>query len=152
MDRGWRKFWIKSLDSGMLKNPELWTFWSWCLLRANRKHTKIMVGFQEINLDPGQFIFGRKKAAIELDTTERKIRTSLDSLVKSKNVTIKSTNKFSIISIINWHIYQDENFTNDQLIRQPPTSNRPATDHRVRFTELQSYREEQNTYVIGRHR
>jgi len=100
-----------------------------------------MVGFQEINLDPGQFIFGRKKAAIELDTTERKIRTSLDSLVKSKNVTIKSTNKFSIISIINWHIYQDENFTNDQLIRQPPTSNRPATDQQpTTELDLQSYR------------
>ena len=58
---------------------------------------------------------------------------------KLKNLTIKSTNKFSIISIINWDTYQSCDIaTNHQTNQQPNqqvTSNQPATNHKQEYKE-----------------
>lgn len=86
-----------------------------------------MVGAQRINLQPGQFIFGRLIAAKETGLTERQIRTCLALLRKLEFLTIKTTNKFSIITIINWHIYQMSETGNDQQSDQHVTSKRPQT-------------------------
>lgn len=105
----------KVLHKGWLKNHKLWAFWSWCLLKASHKQHTQIVGYQEVTLLPGQFVFGRKKAATELGMTERGIRTVLHFLLTSGNMTIKTTSKYSIISIINWDTYQ-----------HPVTTTRPA--------------------------
>ena len=111
---GYIKLWRKAMLSGMMKNHKLWTFWTWCLLKATHKERTHVIGFQEIELKPGQFIFGRKKASHELGLSERGIRTCLKSLEKTKNVTIKATNKFSIITICNWKLYQGNGIPSDQ--------------------------------------
>jgi len=129
--RGYVKLWRKSLDGNWLKNHKTWAFWSWCLLKASHKKHKQIVGFQEIELNPGEFIFGRKAAANELGLSQQSTRTILKFLKKSKNLTIKSTNKFSIISITNWGSYQsDEDQTNHQTNKRL-TSNQPATNQQL---------------------
>lgn len=127
MNRGYVKLWRKSLEGGWLQNPELWTFWTWCLLKASHKVIVVRVGFQEITLEPGQFVFGRLKASKELKMSERKIRSCIDFLRKAENLTIKTTNKFSIITIVNWTIYQGDDLEYDQQNGQPATSKRPQT-------------------------
>ena len=131
MDRGWLKLWRKSLDSGMLQKPDLWVMWSWCLLKATHKSKKQRVGFQEVMLEPGQFVFGRKVASEELKMSEQTIRTCLDKLVKMKNLTIKSTNKFSIVSIVNWASYQGEENETNQQTNQHLTSTSPASNQQL---------------------
>ena len=119
MDKGWVKIWRKTLDSGILQNPPLCSFWMWCLLKASYKRCKVSVGFQEVPLKPGEFVFGRKNAAIELKLSEQTIRTCVDTLKKRQSITIKSTNRFSVITITNWDIYQgDECETNHQSNQQ----------------------------------
>jgi len=132
MTDGWVKLWRKSIDSGLIKNHNVWIFWTYCLMKANHeKDYKQVVGFQEIILHPGQFIFGRKVAAKETGLSEQKIRTCLAFLKKYKNITIKSTNKFSIISIIKWHTYQANNITINQQSNQHITSRQPASNQQV---------------------
>jgi hypothetical protein len=130
MHRGYILLWRKVEDSGWIKNHKLRAFWSWCLIKATYKKRKVIVGVQEIELEPGQFIFGRKSASEQTDISERSIRTFIDFLVKSQNMTIKTTNKFSIISIVNWDIYQNIDYQNDQQNDQQLTNNRPTTDHK----------------------
>lgn len=130
MDRGYIKLWRKSIDSGWLSNHILWCFWCWCLLKATHKPIEQIIGFQTIHLEPGEFIFGRNKAAKELRASPQQIRTCLNSLKKMENLTIKSTNKFSIISIINWDIYQQDKMQINQQINKPLTSKQPATNHK----------------------
>jgi uncharacterized phage protein (TIGR02220 family) len=89
-----------------------------------------MVGFQEIILEPGQFIFGRNAASKELRMSVQTIRTNLDSLRKRQNLTIKSTNKFSIITITNWDTYQHKENETNQQTNHELTSNPPATNHK----------------------
>ena len=127
MNRGYVKLWRKSKDSGFLGNAEAWQLLSWCLLNATHKPHKQLVGKQLVTLEPGQVIFGRVSVAKELNTTERKIRTSLQLLEKSDFLTIRTTSKYSILSITNWATYQDERPANDQQDDQQTTSKRPQT-------------------------
>ena len=107
-------------------------------MKASHKKTKVIVGYQEVDLEPGQFVFGRKKAAKDLKMSERSIRTCLDFLKNAGNLASKPTNKFTIITVCNWGIYQnvekEERPTNDQQL----TNKRPTTDH------IQEYKERKN--------
>jgi len=67
-----------------------------------------MVGNQEVKVKPGQFIYGRQKAAKETGLPERKIRTCLDQLIKLRNLAIQTTNKYTLITIVNWNDYQGD--------------------------------------------
>ena len=131
MNNGYIRLWRKSLDAGWIKNHKLWVFWTWCLLKATYKERDVIVGLQVIRLMPGQFIFGRKKASKEIGLTEQEIRTIIDFLRSRQNLTIKSTNKFSIISIINWQAYQSED-TNEQPTKQPTTNQQLTTNNKVK--------------------
>ncbi len=145
MYRGYVKTWRKVLDGGWLKNHKLWAFWSWCLLKASHKEIGIVVGLQKVQLMPGEFIFGRKAAALELGMSERNIRTCIHVLCKMKNTTIKTTNKFSIVSIINWDIYQGDEIVNDQQSDQQVTSKRPASDHKQ---ECKNVKNDKKIFII----
>jgi len=131
MHRGYIKLWRKSLDSTVWQNPKVWRFWSWCLMKASHKEIIQMVGFQDILLKPGQFIFGRKSCARETKLSEQSIRTVLNHLQNAQKLTIKSTNKFSIISIMNWDTYQpNEKSSNQQVTSKQPASNQQVTTNK----------------------
>jgi hypothetical protein len=132
MHRGYVKLWRKTLDSGLIKNHNVWIFWTWCLLKANHRHEKTqVVGYQEVTLNPGEFVFGRKAASIETGLSEQTIRTCINFLKNSKNLTIKPTNKFSIISITNWDTYQQTEEQNNQQSNTQLTSSQPTTNQQV---------------------
>lgn len=148
MECGWVCLWRKSIESGWLKNHNVWIFWTYCLMKANhKKNYKQIIGFQEIVLQPGQFIFGRKKASEETGLSERNIRTCVRFLENAKNLTIKSTNKFSIISIIKWDTYQDKNNITDQQTDQQVTSNRPAGDQQVTTNNNKTTKPQNNKII-----
>jgi len=139
MEQGYVKLWRKSLESGLMQNANLWVFWSWCLMKASHKKHKQMVGMQMVELEPGQFIFGRKVAALELQISEQTIRTCLKSLKNLKNLTIKTTNKLSIISIVNWGSYQQDETQTNQQTNQQLTNNQPTTNHKQECKECKEY-------------
>lgn len=129
MFSGWVKVYRRVLEKGWLTNPKLWAFWSWCLLKASHQEHTVIVGHQSVNLLPGQFVFGRKQASRELGQSEQSIRTHLKFLhVVEQNITIQTTNKYSIISIINWGSYQGEGDVDGHQSDQPLTSQQPAID------------------------
>lgn len=128
MNRGYVRLWRKSLDAGWIRNHKLWAFWSYCLLKASYREYDAIVGLQIVRLLPGQFIFGRKRASEETGLTEREVRTIVEFLKKAGNLTIKTTNRFSIITIINWPTYQGDDWEKDQPDDQPATSKRPHTN------------------------
>jgi len=128
MNSGWIKLWRKSLDAGWLQNHKLWTFWCWCLMKASHKEHDQIIGYQKIHLMPGEFVFGLKVASKELKMSIQSIRTCVKFLKTSENLTVKPTNKFSTISIINWNTYQDKEIetnsqTNKRLTNKQQTTN-----------------------------
>ena len=141
MADGWVKLWRKSIDSGIIKNHKVWIFWTYCLMKANHeKNYKCIVGFQEVPLMPGQFVFGLKVASEETGLSIQNIRTCLVFLKKYQNLTIKPTNKFSVITIINWETYQHNDIktnkqTNTRVTSSQQTSNNIQEHKNIRTKE-----------------
>lgn len=75
-------------------------------------------------IKPGQAIIGRKKMAVELGFSEQQIRTALKKLESTKEITLFSTNRFTIATVENWEFYQgDEDESNQQITNKQPTEN-----------------------------
>lgn len=133
MQRGFVKLWRKTLDSGLLQNGPAWQLFGYLLLRATHKPYRTIVGGVVCELVPGEVVFGRSKAAADLGLGEQQIRTALNLLKKMKIATSRSTNKFTVVSLVNWHHYQDEQAAANQQTNQPITSTQPAVNHKQEF-------------------
>lgn len=110
---GWIKLHRALLKSNVFDNDKLLKTWVWCLLKASHQEREQMVGRQIVHLEPGQFIFGRKKASAELGYPPSTTRDVMNLLRDMGNVDIKSTNKYSIVTITNWALYQSQNGETD---------------------------------------
>ena len=134
---GYIKLWRKVFDSTVWSNPKLWRFWCWCLLKASYKEHVAMVGYKEVSLQPGQFIFGLYNACKETGLTLSNVRTAIKYLVGAGKLTINSTNKYSIISIVNWAQYQEELTNkpqaNDKLVSPNKNSKNSNKDNTIQF-------------------
>lgn len=85
-------------------------------------------------LKAGQLITGRKRLAEELDFTERQIRTALDKLKSTGEVTIETTNKYTIITVVNWDDYQGL----DKIATSKTTNKRPALSVNKLLTSIET--------------
>ncbi len=110
MSTGFVHLWRQSIESRVFKNPELWKVWTWCLMKASHQKRWVEMktgrGVIEVQVNPGQFIFGRKSAARELGMPESSVRNRMKKLNTMQNIDIKEDTQYSVISIINWGSYQ----------------------------------------------
>jgi hypothetical protein len=103
---GFIKLHRKLLSSPTFDNPNLLKVFIYCLLKASHcKHIQI-VGLQNIPLLPGQFIYGRDKAGRELRMKPSTAHRYMLCLKSCGNVDIKANNKFSVVTVANWEVYQ----------------------------------------------
>lgn len=61
----------------------------------------------------GQYITTVKRLSEELGISTKGIRTALNHLVKSGNIQLKTSNKYTLITIINYDLYQSTRQTNN---------------------------------------
>ena len=127
MQTGYIKLYRRSLSNGWLRNHKLWALWTWSLLKASHKEHTVNVGGQEVTLKAGQFIFGRRMAALETGLTEKEVRNRAKTLLQRQNWAIKRANKFSIVTIVNWATYQGEGNEKGQQKGQQRASKGPQT-------------------------
>lgn len=130
VDRGYVKLWRKSFDSGLMDEPALWLVWCWCLLKAQYKPTKKIVHGQMVDLQPGQFIYTRRMAAKELPLSPQQIRLRMNRLKSNQQITHSPTQHYTVVTIINWRVYQQEDLScNPQSVskrtQDEPTTNPP---------------------------
>lgn len=118
-------------------DPNTLSVWIHLLLKANFKPTE----WRGIILQPGQLITSRASLAKETGLSEREIRTAMNRLKTSGCLTIEATNRFTLISIVDFSSFQGVSATNDQqndqITDQPATNERPANDHSVRRKECE---------------
>ena len=129
MDRGYVKLWRKALDCGLLQNGPAWQLFGYLLLKAAHKGYVATMGRVSCDVLPGESVFGRLRAANDLNLGEQQIRTALKTLEKMKIVTTKSTNKFTVVSFVNWDVYQSDGDKTNQQNNQQTTSKQPAANH-----------------------
>lgn len=104
--QGWVKVHRKMLHSDIFQNEKLLKVFMYCLLKATHKERKQLIGLQTVELEPGQFVFGRKKASEELNMNESTVYKYMKFLESQKTITMNSNNKFTIVTVGKWHDYQ----------------------------------------------
>lgn len=125
--------WRRSLDSDVYTNKNLWRLWTLCLMKASHKEIVSLAPGTVIPVEllPGQFVTGRFALHEEFEkgTPENQhlspitLWRHLKNLEKMGNLIIKTTNKYSIISIVKWEEYQGDI---DDVINR-----RSSNDHQV---------------------
>lgn len=101
------------------------------LITANHKEAK----WQGNVIGRGQLITSHSNLAKDLGLTIQNVRTSLSKLKKSENVTVKSTSKFTLLSVCNYDTYQSQDSstntpTNKPLTGDQQTTNKPLTTNK----------------------
>jgi hypothetical protein len=107
MERGFVKLYRKFQDSVGFKNHTYGMFCVRCLLVAAYKKRSVTMGYKVIELEPGQFIFGRKKWSEYLNCSEKVIRNCVKLATKTCFIEAsKRAAHYTIYSVVNWDIYQ----------------------------------------------
>lgn len=91
------------------------------LLKANYKDKE----WHGIIIKRGQFLTSRRHYAEELHISEQKLRGILKKLELTNEIKVETTQKYTLITIINYESYQDE-----KEIEEQPTSN-PQNDPQI---------------------
>ena len=110
-------------NSSFIKLHRKLTEWEWykdlptyklfthLLLKANYEDSR----YQGILIKRGEVLTGRIKLAEQTGLTLQQVRTALDKLRLTSEITSKATNKFSVIKLVNYNLYQDKQKQNNQL-------------------------------------
>lgn len=112
--QGWIKLYRQSIESSVFQNEKLWKVWTYCLMRANHKETKIIFNGTELKLLAGQFITGRFEGSKDCNMKPTTFRDQLKKLNKMGMIEMKSDNKKSVITILKWNDFQNEKIGNQE--------------------------------------
>lgn len=102
MDGGWIKIHSKILKWEWFDDPGMVAMWVYILLSANWEDRK----WHGITIPRGSFITSRAKLAESVGLTVQKVRTCLEKLKSTSEITIESTNKYTIITVCKYDDYQ----------------------------------------------
>jgi hypothetical protein len=128
--RGFIKLWRKICFDGLQQDHLTFTLWVYILCKVTHIPRNIIFNGKKVHLEPGQMITGRKRLAKELRVGEQRIRTSLQRLQEYENLTIRTTRRYSIISVTNWERYQLCDSQANQTSNQNLTNTQPTPNHK----------------------
>jgi len=129
---GYLKLHRQILDSTQFADPIRLKIWIWCLVRANHKKKAVSLktgkGFTTVTVNRGQFIFGRNKAADELNIPASTVLRHMEKLQEENAINISSDNQYSVITICKYEEYQSIEEKSEQPTDNQRTTNGLASD------------------------
>lgn len=96
------------LDHWVSQEPELFAFWMRLLLEANHSDKKRMFNGALVEIRRGQTLFGLDAFEAKSGISKKRLRRYLDMLETEGMIGRQKTNKYSLISIVNYDDYQLE--------------------------------------------
>ena len=129
-DKGYFPLWRKITEWGWYRNGNTMRVFVHLLLLCNHKERNYM----NYKILPGQCVNGRKKLSADLGLSEQSIRTAINHLKSTNELTSKNYNKFSIITINNYSKYT--------ISTSESTNNQPAINQQL--TTPKNYKNEKN--------
>ena len=133
MNNGWVKLHRKLRNWEWYQDSQVVHLFLHLLLLANHQEKT----WQGQPVKSGQLITGRKSLSADTGISEQSIRTALVKLVRSRVISIKSTSKFSIITILKWASYQVEE--ENQPANQPAINQQLTTNKNVKNVKKKEY-------------
>ena len=147
------------MSEGWIKLHRKITEWQWygdsvvkdvfldLLLNANHKEKN----WKGVTVKRGQIITGRTILAERLGFSEMQIRTAINKLKSTSEITTKITNRYSLITINNYDLYQQDNQQpNQQITNKQPTDNQQITTNKNAKNEKNEKKANLNTKRINK--
>lgn len=127
------------MENPIWADPNYLKLWIYCLFKASHQEHDQLVGNQVVKLQRGQFVTGRFSLASDLNKgvkpdqqlSEKTWSRYLKNLEKWQMLTIKVTNKFSVITIDKYDFYQGVFNKTDHQTDQQLTSSCPTDDQQL---------------------
>ena len=94
----------KMLEWEWMSVPVVAHLWIYLLLKANHKKTT----WQEIEIGEGELLTSISVLGQATGLSTKQVRTALDKLKRTNEITCKTTNKYTLIRINKWSKYQGE--------------------------------------------
>lgn len=117
----------KILDWGWISDEKVFKTFLTCILMANFRDNT----FEGTNIPRGSFVTSYANLADRCRLSVQSLRTCLKKLVKTGEINIQTTNKFTLISVNNYDKYQQQN----EEINKQITNNQQTTNNQLTTTE-----------------
>lgn len=133
---GWIKIHRKILDNPIIcKDSDYLSVWIYLLLNATHKEIPALFKGERITLQQGQLITGRKSIASKLKISESKIYRIINEFKSEHQIEQQTSNKNSLITILNWNKYQQ----NEQQNETQMNNKRTTSEHKQECKEIYLY-------------
>lgn len=125
---GWIKLHRKMLDNPIImKDADHLAVWMYLLLNATHAEYPALFKGKKIMLQPGQLITGCISIGNQLSITESKVRRTLNDFISDGQIDRQTSNKNSLITVLNWDLYQNLDGQSDTQV----TDKRQTSDGQV---------------------
>lgn len=124
---GWIKLHRKMIEWEWYDDINTKTLFLHLLLTANHQDKK----WRGIEIKRGQKLTSLEHLAKETHLTLQQVRTSLNKLKSTSEITIKSTSKNTLVSIEKYSDYQDDNFENNKQITNKITNEQQTNNKQI---------------------
>jgi len=137
---GWIKLHRKMLEWEWFHDIPAYRLFTYLLLAANYEDQK----WRGRTIGRGQVLTTMARLASATGLSAQQLRTAITKLKSTNEITSKSTNNFTIITICEYGTYQSEEGRSNKPINKP--SNNPSTNEQQ--TNIKKEKKEKNT--VGR--
>jgi hypothetical protein len=127
MDNGWIKLHRKFIKWGWYQKSEMVHLFLHFLLLANHQGKE----WQGREINRGQFVTGLKSLKKDTGISIQTLRTCIRRLISTGEITNESTNKYRIITLINWGDYQGDSKKVTSKSTGKPTNNQQTTNKQL---------------------
>lgn len=141
--------WIK-LHRCLLRNPivmkdaDYFAVWGYLLLKATHTEYPVLFKGEKIYLQPGQLITGRKKIASDLHISESKVFRILNDYKSEQQIEQQTSNRNSLISIVNWELYQGSEQQDEQQMNNKRTTDEQLVNTNKNIKNDKNVKKENN--------
>ena len=127
MSGGYIKLYRSILDWEWFGDSKTLSVFVFCLLSANHAQKK----WRGIIIEAGQFVTSLQSIHEATHLTQRSIRTALNNLKTTGELTIKTTNKYTLVTVANWALYQSGDDETTSKTTSKTTNERQSNDNQT---------------------
>lgn len=146
MCNGWIKLHRKILDWEWFTSPSTLQLFIYLLLRANKEDKK----WRGILIKRGQLVTSVATISEETKLSTQQVRTSLNRLKSTNEITSKTTNRFTLITVCKYESYQlyeeAEQQTKQQALQQ--TNNKQITNKQQQLKNNKNIRNNKKESIL----
>lgn len=146
MCNGWIKLHRKILDWEWFTSPSTLQLFIYLLLRANKEDKK----WRGILIKRGQLVTSVATISEETKLSTQQVRTSLNHLKSTNEITSKTTNRFTLVTVCKYESYQlyeeAEQQTKKQALQQ--TNNKQITNKQQQLKNNKNIRNNKKESIL----